>query len=66
MKRKLLLIPAVTLTLVTGCDNHHITYNKKEQTEISLSGWGNDVRNEYTLEAIDKFEELHQIGRAHV
>lgn len=59
MKRKLLLIPAVTLTLVTGCGNHHITYNKKEQTEISLSWWGNDVRNEYTLEAIDKFEELH-------
>lgn len=59
MKRKLLLIPAVTLTLVTGCGNHQITYNKKEQTEISFSWWGNDVRNEYTLEAIDKFEKLH-------
>lgn len=59
MKRKLLLIPAVVLTLVSGCGDHNVTYEKQEQVEISLSWWGNDVRNEYTLEAINRFEELH-------
>jgi len=30
-----------------------------QQTQISFSWWGNDTRNEYTLEAVRKFEELH-------
>lgn len=35
---------------------------KKENTEpveISFSWWGNDTRTKYTLNAIEKFEELH-------
>lgn len=60
MKRKLLLIPAAVLTLASGCgDSSNVTYERKEQVEISLSWWGNDVRNEYTLEAINRFEKLH-------
>lgn len=58
MKRKL-LIPAAALILATGCGNRPVTYEKKDQVEISISWWGNDVRNEYTLEAIDRFEKLH-------
>ena len=30
-----------------------------EPVEISFSWWGNDTRTEYTLSAIEKFEELH-------
>lgn len=58
MKRKL-LISAVILALFTGCGKRTVTYERKDQVEISMSWWGNDVRNEYTLEAIDRFEKLH-------
>lgn len=58
MKLKL-LIPAAILMLTTGCGSKPVTYERKNQVEISLSWWGNDVRNEYTLEAIDRFEKLH-------
>ena len=52
MKIKQCLIPLLCLSfLVTGCDSETVITTHTEQTEISLSWWGNDVRNEYTIEA---------------
>lgn len=53
------LIPAAAILLTVGCSTEPVSYTSTEQIEISLSWWGNDKRNEYTLEAIEKFEELH-------
>ncbi len=53
------LIPAAAMVLLSGCNNEPVVYSKTEQIEISLSWWGNDVRNEYTIEAVNRFEELH-------
>lgn len=53
------IIPAAVLLMTTGCGSRPVTYERKNQVEISLSWWGNDVRNEYTLEAINQFEKLH-------
>ncbi|MDE6777080.1 MAG: ABC transporter substrate-binding protein, partial [Oscillospiraceae bacterium] len=32
---------------------------QQEQTEITLSWWGNDTRNEYTIQAVQEFENLY-------
>lgn len=53
------LIPAAAVVLLSGCNDEPVVYSKTEQIEISLSWWGNDVRNEYTIEAVNRFEELH-------
>ncbi|MBQ1519771.1 MAG: carbohydrate ABC transporter substrate-binding protein [Ruminococcus sp.] len=42
-----------------GCSDEKVIKEHKQQTEISFSWWGNDIRNEYTLAAVSKFEELH-------
>lgn len=60
MKIKYCLIPLLCLSfLVTGCDSETVITTHTEQTEISLSWWGNDVRNEYTIEAVKLFEKQH-------
>ncbi|MGN0584952.1 MAG: ABC transporter substrate-binding protein [Ruminococcus sp.] len=60
MKIKHCLMPLLCLSLlVTGCDSETVITSHTEQIEISLSWWGNDVRNEYTIEAVKMFEKQH-------
>ena len=61
MKRQILtlLLPVVMLFPLFGCGNQTVITSNTEQIELSLSWWGNDVRHEYTLAAIDQFETLH-------
>ena len=60
MKGKLILISVLCIpVLFSGCDDNAIITSNAEQVEISLSWWGNDERNEYTIEAVKLFEELH-------
>ncbi|MCR5292652.1 MAG: extracellular solute-binding protein [Eubacterium sp.] len=60
LKRLLASLLSLMFILLTACGNDEIISNEFEQkTEITLSWWGNDTRNEYTLEAVKAFEELH-------
>lgn len=45
--------------LCIGCGDRQIVKSQAEQTEITLSWWGNDTRTEYTLEAVQEFQKLH-------
>ena len=60
MKRRafsvLLLVAAL---LLSGCGSKTVLTSNIEQVDVSLSWWGNDVRNEYTLAAVKEFEKLH-------
>jgi len=53
------LFSCAVLTAITGCGSSAKVKEQKKQVEISFSWWGNDARNKYTLEAIQKFERLH-------
>ncbi len=57
-KLSALLCSAVLLT-ASGCASEPVVTEQVQQTEISLSWWGNDGRNKYTIQAVEKFEELH-------
>lgn len=60
MKRRLSFITAaVALLCSSGCAQQTVVTPHEEQIEISLSWWGNDQRNEYTIAAVEVFEELH-------
>ncbi|MBE6848332.1 MAG: carbohydrate ABC transporter substrate-binding protein [Ruminococcus sp.] len=60
MNRRFLLIAACTALLLTsGCSERTVITSHEEQIEISLSWWGNDQRNEYTIEAVKLFEKHH-------
>ncbi len=63
MKKNLLLNKVVFCCclslLLSGCAEKQIVRSQQEQTEITLSWWGNDTRNEYTIEAVQEFEQLH-------
>ncbi len=60
MKRRLSLIAASVLLLhAAGCTQQPVITSHEEQIEISLSWWGNDQRNEYTIAAVKAFETLH-------
>lgn len=50
---------AVILGSFAGCGNRVVITNQTEQTEISFSWWGNDDRHDYTLQAVDQFEQLN-------
>lgn len=58
IRNKILICSSIPLVL-TGCADKQIVKSQKEQTEITLSWWGNDKRNEYTIEAVQEFERLH-------
>ncbi|MBR0485402.1 MAG: carbohydrate ABC transporter substrate-binding protein [Oscillospiraceae bacterium] len=58
-KRSSLLFFCCLTLLFTGCSHRQIVKSQHEQTEITLSWWGNDTRTEYTLDAVQKFEKLH-------
>ncbi|MDD7184388.1 MAG: ABC transporter substrate-binding protein [Ruminococcus sp.] len=60
MKSKIFLIPLLCLSMLcSGCGDNAVITSQTQQTEISLSWWGNDTRNEYTIEAVKRFEKLH-------
>ncbi len=60
MKRRLSLLAASVLLLhAAGCTQQPVITSHKEQIEISLSWWGNDQRNEYTIAAVKAFETLY-------
>ena len=59
MRKIAFLTACLFLILCTGCAEETVVKTNQEQTEISLSWWGNDGRNEYTIEAVEKFQELH-------
>ena len=60
-KRLLAGLCSLMMLTVTGCSNYNspVITQQSEQTEISLSWWGNDGRNQYTIEAVEEFERLH-------
>ena len=58
-KKMLVPLTAAALLLATGCGSDKVMRAHKEQVEITLSWWGNDVRHEYTIKAIDEFQQLH-------
>lgn len=63
MKLKKLLVSAMLSVFVgsvaSGCTYKPIVKIHTKQTEVSFSWWGNDARNEYTINAIKEFERLH-------
>lgn len=59
MKNKKLFAVLISAALFSGCSGESVVISHVEQTEISLSWWGNDVRHEYTLAAVEEFEKLH-------
>jgi ABC-type sugar transport system, periplasmic component len=58
-KKALAVILAFALIILTSCGDERVIRKQKEQIEITLSWWGNDARNEYTLEAVKLFEKKH-------
>ncbi len=53
------LLCCAALLTASGCSSEPVVTEQIQQTEISLSWWGNDARNKYTIEAVEQFEELH-------
>ena len=58
-RRAFLLLLLVAALVLSGCGSKAVLTSNFEQVDISLSWWGNDVRNEYTLSAVKEFEKLH-------
>ncbi len=58
-KRVISFMCVCVLLSSTACGNKMTIKPHSEQTEIILSWWGNDARNEYTIRAVELFEELH-------
>lgn len=59
IKRIFPILLTAVLVIFSGCENNTIVKQQEEQITISLSWWGNDERNEYTIEAVKQFEALH-------
>ena len=58
-KRIIAALTAGLMLALTACGDKPVIQEQNEVTEISLSWWGNDVRNEYTLAAVERFEEKY-------
>ena len=58
MKKRILAAVLAAVTL-GSCGEAPVVHEQVKQTEITLSWWGNDTRNEYTIEAMQRFEEMH-------
>ncbi|MBQ8906109.1 MAG: carbohydrate ABC transporter substrate-binding protein [Ruminococcus sp.] len=54
-----LCLSAVLLCSMTACGDKTTVTKHNDQVNISFSWWGNDVRNEYTIKAIQEFERLN-------
>ncbi len=59
IKRTVLALAAAAAVMFGGCGDDAVIHDQTEQTTITLSWWGNDSRNEYTIEAVHRFEQLH-------
>ena len=60
MKHRLLMTAAAAaLLFTTACSDQQVITPHEEQVNITLSWWGNDQRNEYTIAAVKLFEKLH-------
>ena len=59
IKRIAALTAAVLTGLLCSCGEQSVVESQTEQVTITLSWWGNDARNEYTLKAVKRFEEAH-------
>ncbi len=62
MKIKKTAAAVISLMLmcgITGCSDEPAVITLNEKTNISFSWWGNDKRNEYTIQAIREFERLN-------
>ncbi|MDE5883667.1 MAG: ABC transporter substrate-binding protein [Oscillospiraceae bacterium] len=59
--KKFWIFPLVCTLFLSSvsCSNETVIQPQQEQTEITLSWWGNDVRTEYTIQAVQEFEKLH-------
>lgn len=69
MKKKILaaLLGITMLLSMTGCGKDEITLAEEEDIiEINFSWWGTDTRHDYTMAAVEKFEELHPNIRVHM
>lgn len=49
----------LTAVSLSSCSSEPVVTTSSIQTDISFSWWGNDVRNEYTIKAIQEFEKLN-------
>ena len=58
-RRTLFLLLVIVALLLSACGSKAVLTSNFEQVEVSLSWWGNDVRNEYTLSAVKEFKKLH-------
>lgn len=50
---------AAAMLVQCGCSGKRIVHSQNEQTVITLAWWGNDARTDYTLEAVQIFQQLH-------
>ena len=59
IKRLVAAFLAVSMAALCACGDEQVIHEQAEQTEITLSWWGNDARHEYTLAAVNKFQEKY-------
>lgn len=50
---------AIVFTSTACGKSKNVVKSQNEAVEITLSWWGNDTRNEYTIEGVKKFQKLH-------
>lgn len=53
------LLAAYSGYLLLHTDTGTLQQTGRNRTEVSFSWWGNDPRHEYTLQGIDRYEEMH-------
>ena len=58
-RRIIAFITAAIIAMLTGCSDDSVIHKQMVQTQITLSWWGNDSRNEYTIAAVERFEKQH-------
>ena len=56
-KRAVAAACCIAMLSATACSDGTVVKEKDKQVEITFSWWGNDDRDRYTIEAIEKFEE---------
>lgn len=61
MKKRIMavILSVLLFSSCTGCSGDTVVTEQAVQKEISFSWWGNDARHDYTLAAIETFEDLH-------
>lgn len=57
IKRIAAFLLAAATFMLTACGEEPVVNEQNEMIEITLSWWGNDARNEYTIAAVERFEE---------